>query len=170
MALVQSGDADAFAELYHRYSGSAHGLADAICHHAPAAEDAVQEAFVSIWRNRSRYQPRRGAVGAWVLAIVRNRAIDATRHHAKHSRRREDATPLEYHPAAADVDGETQAADEGRRLRALLVALPAAQREVITLAFYGELSHSEIATHLRLPAGTVKGRMRLGLRQLQTFR
>ena len=169
MARVQDDDADAFEQFYDRYCARAHGVARAICHQPGAAEEAVQEGFISIWCNRASYEPGRGELSAWTLGIVRNRAIDVIRRHAKHDQRREDTEGLERMPAAVDVDGEALAADDARRLRCLLAALPAAQREVITLAFYGQLSHSEIAARLGLPTGTVKGRMRLGLQRLRSF-
>lgn len=169
MARVQHSDADAFEQLYDRYSARAHGVARAICPHPETAEEAVQEAFIAIWRNATSYQPSRGEVSAWMMGIVRNRAIDVARRHTRHDQRRDDAVALEREQAAVDVDADALAADDARRLRRLLATLPPAQREVITLAFYGQLTHSEIAAHLQLPAGTVKGRMRLGLQQLRSF-
>lgn len=169
MLQVQDNDAGAFEQLYDRHCARAYRIATEICRRPGAAEDAVQEAFISMWRSRMSYRPGLGEVAAWAMTVVRNRAIDVSRRDARHDERRGDAEPLERESAAVNISADAIAADDAQRLRERLAALPATQREVITLAFYGELSHSEIAAHLELPAGTVKGRMRLGLEQLRAF-
>lgn len=98
-------------------------------------------------------------VGAWAIGIVRHRSIDAIR--------RDHSDALNGRAAPGDIAADAAVRDEEDQLRGLLAHLPEAQREVITLAYYGELTHVEIATHLDLALGTVKGRMRLGLRQLR---
>jgi RNA polymerase sigma-70 factor (ECF subfamily) len=169
MARVQRDDSGAFGELYDRFSPRAYGVARAVTRDGTHAEDIVQEAFLSVWRSRARYRPQYGTVGAWVMGIVRNRAIDSLRRQGRHDQRRAGEHDLEQRLAVPgesleDVAGER---DEAARLRATLARLPAAQREVITLAYFGELSTSEIASELELPLGTVKGRMRLGLDKLR---
>lgn len=166
MRRVQDDDAEAFGQLYDRHVARARRVAGAICHRSGGAEEAVQEGFIAIWKSRKSYQPSRGDVGAWLTAIVRNRAIDVTRSLSRHERGRGDAEPPDLE-ALVDIDADAIAGEDAQRLRALLAGLPDKQREVITLAFYGELSHTEIASYLGLPTGTVKGRMRLGLRQLR---
>jgi RNA polymerase sigma-70 factor (ECF subfamily) len=170
MVRVQADDGDAFAELYDRHSARAFRVARAVCREAGHAEDAVQEGFLAIWRSRATYREGVSSFQAWAMMIVRNRAIDSTRRAAARPQ-------LE---TAEGVAGRTQA-DEGAisaqdvvdahserdALLASLRLLPDPQAEVIVLAFYGELSHSEIATQLDLPPGTVKGRMRLGLEKLR---
>jgi RNA polymerase sigma-70 factor, ECF subfamily len=168
MSRVRAGSVDAFEELYERYCDRAIQVARSVCHDAWCAEDAVQEAFLSVWRGRAAYQPQRGSVAAWLLTTVRYRAIDVARRDRTHASRRAHESTLDSH----SVPGSSVAAlgmsrADASRLRALLAQLPDAQREVITLAFYGELSHSEIAVALQLPRGTVKGRMRLGLKKLR---
>jgi RNA polymerase sigma-70 factor, ECF subfamily len=163
MSQVKGGSVDAFAELYQRYGARAYRVAQSICHDQGQAEDAIQEAFLSIWNSRTAYQPKRGTVAAWLLTTVRHRAIDVARRDRKHASRR----AAEHTLVAGAVADQVANREEAERLRALLTRLPDAQREVITLAFYGELSHTEIATALGLPAGTVKGRMRLGLHRLR---
>jgi len=167
MSQVKTGDVEAFAELYDRYCDRAYRVAQSVCHDHSRTEEAVQEAFLSIWKARAAYQPQRGTVAAWLLTTVRYRAIDLARNHHKHARRRaEEASDADT--ATADFAPQVVSRDDASRLQKLLAGLPDAQREVIMLAFYGELTHTEIATTLQLPAGTVKGRMRLGLKKLQT--
>ena len=167
MAQVKAGDLDALAELYDRYTGPAYRLALSVCHDCVRAEDAVQEAFVSIWRSRATYRRGRSPVAPWLLTIVRHRAIDAGRRNDKHASRSAGDGRLERHASSQDVAAAVEEMADAERLRGLLAQLPEAQREVITLAFYGQMTHSEIAEHLDLPSGTVKGRMRLGLEKLR---
>lgn len=165
--LMVRGRDDAVEALYDRYAVRAHRVARSVCRDERIAEDAVQEAFLSVWRGREAYRPEIGSFATWLLAIVRNRAIDLSRRNGRHADRRADAELLDEEHAAGDVATEAVANADAPRLRALLAELPDAQQEVIVLAYFGQLSHSEIAHLLNLPAGTVKGRMRLGLRKLR---
>jgi RNA polymerase sigma-70 factor (ECF subfamily) len=165
--LMAAGSVEAFGELYDRYSGHAYRVARAVCHDDGRAQDAVQDAFLSVWRNRASYQSQRGPVAAWLLTTVRHRAIDLMRVEGEHLARRADEDQIEAHAAPDDVAERVIHRDETDRLKATLAMLPDAQKEVITLAYYGQLSHTEIAAHLGLPSGTVKGRMRLGLQTLR---
>lgn len=168
MLRVQADDDDAFNALYDRFALRAYGVAFAIARDIPLAQDIVQEAFLSLWRSRARYRPEDGAVASWLLGIVRNRAIDGLRRQGRHDSRRAGEYDVEGRVAATDdVPGTIGDRDQAARLRTALHRLPAAQREVIALAYYGELTHTEIASRLGLPEGTVKGRMRLGLGKLR---
>lgn len=169
MRRVQDDDVAAFAALYDRLAPRALGVARGVLGTGgDRASDAVQEAFLSLWRNRGRYRADRGEVHSWVFGIVRHRAIDSLRRHRRHDGRRADEDGTERALAAPDdVHADAVAASDGRRLRELLADLPEAQREVIALAYYGQLTHVEIAARLTLPLGTVKGRMRLGLMKLR---
>ena len=167
MVEVGVGSLDAIGELYHRYCDRAYRVALSVSRDHGRAEDAVQEAFLSIWNNRSSYRSQQGTVAAWLLTVVRHRAIDGVRHNGSYDTRRASDDQLQYLPAPDDVCETAIQRDEDDRLHASLAMLPEAQQEVITLAYYGQLSHTEIATHLGLPSGTVKGRMRLGLRKLR---
>lgn len=167
MSLMARGDAQAFAVLYRRHRQMALATAIQMCARAAIAEEVVQEAFLSFWRSRASFDRKRGSVRTWVLGIVRNRAIDTLRHGVG----REMATTSDHGIAElleADELTERDAAqrERSRALRAALDGLPPEQSRVIALAFYGGYSHSEIATMLDTPVGTVKGRMRLGLRKM----
>jgi RNA polymerase sigma-70 factor, ECF subfamily len=164
MHLVQRGDPRAFELLYDRHGGAAFSLAYRIVADRTAAEDISQEAFLSIWRSRVRYQPERGSVRTWVLGIVHHRAIDALRRNLVHERRRariEGVEEREEAPQRTDVEAARR--EEARHVRAALDSLPDEQCRVIELAYFGGFTHSEIAETLGMPMGTVKGRMRLGL-------
>jgi RNA polymerase sigma-70 factor, ECF subfamily len=168
MLRVQSGDREAFTALYDRHAARAYTVAYALTRDTPLAEDVVQEAFLSLWRSRDSFQVERGAVAPWVMAIVRNRALDEIRRRSQHDRRRAGPPGADRDlPAADDVEGAVVRRDRASTLQGALDRLPAAQRDVILLAYYGELSHTEIAARLGLPDGTVKGRMRLGLEKLR---
>lgn len=169
MRRVQADSPGAFGVLFDRYSAPAFRVAAGIARNASQADDVVQEAFISLWRSRARYDPELGSVGGWVMGTVRNRAIDLLRKQSRHdSRRAGPDQPADDPHAAADAVEQTVAERDGAaRLRAALGRLPVAQRDVIALAYFGELSATEIADRLSLPVGTVKGRMRLGLGRLR---
>ncbi len=167
MAAVGAGSADAFETLYDRYVHQAHRVAFSVCHDDGQAEEAVQEAFLSMWQAGARFSAARGTVSAWLLTTVRYRAIDIARRNLRHANRRSGDEQLARRPASGQTCDGALRHDAIDRLRASLARLPVAQQEVITLAFYGQLSHTEIARRLDLPAGTIKGRMRLGLDKLR---
>ena len=167
MEEIVAGSAGAFEELYDRYSARAFRIARSVCRDYGAAEDAVQEAFVSIFKHRSSYQSQRGTVAAWVLMVALSRAIDVSRVRARHATRRASDDALAALPEPADVMEQAGARIDATPVRIALAALPEEQREAITLAYYGELTHTEIAEHLGIPFGTVKGRIRLGLNKLR---
>ena len=168
MQLVQRGDPRAFELLYDRHGGAAYSLAYRIVGRQGPAEDVVQEALLSIWRSRMRYDPARGSVRTWVLGIVHNRAIDALRRGSVHERRREEFEGVEErHEARERTDVEAARREEARSVRSALDTLPVDQRRTIELAYFGGFSHSQIAELLDEPIGTIKGRMRLGLGKLR---
>ncbi len=167
MVLVVRGDPGAFAVLYDRHVRAALALATQMCRRRAIAEEVVQEAFLSFWRSRRHFDRTRGNVRAWVLGIVRNRAIDVLRQSVAHELadatidRSEDLLEAREH-----TDREVGRRERARELLAALDGLPPEQSCVITLAYYGGYTHTEIATMLDTPVGTVKGRMRLGLRKM----
>ena len=165
---IAAGDVAALDQLYHRYRPLAFAAAYALLHDPHAAEDVVHDAFLKAWRAAASFQPARGSLRAWLLTIVRNAAIDHLRT------RRVVISPdltFERDDVRAgndpDVASTVEAATDARRLHAALRTLPPAQRHAVELAFFAGLTHGEIASQTGLPLGTVKGRVRLGLRRLR---
>jgi RNA polymerase sigma-70 factor (ECF subfamily) len=170
MAYADAGDARAFELLFDRHAGAAFSLAYRMCGRRATAEDIVQEAFLSLWRSSARYQPARGSVRSWVLSVVRNRAIDAFRREGiMQSRLAADEHLAERVEALERTEAEVERRDDASRVRSALEGLPAEQRQVIELAYFSGFTHTQIAELLKLPAGTVKGRMRLGLQKLRAL-
>jgi RNA polymerase sigma-70 factor, ECF subfamily len=168
MALVRDGDARAFEVIFDRHAGAAFSLAYRMCGRRAMAEDIAQEAFVSLWRSGARYDRARGSVRSWVLSAVHNRAIDAFRRDsAKSSLDVGDEGLAERLESGERTDREAERRDDARQVRTALNELPGEQRQVIELAYFGGFTHTQIAEMLGLPAGTVKGRMRLGLSKLR---
>ena len=168
MQLVGDGNPRAFELIFDRHGGAAFSLAYRMVGNRVAAEDVVQEAFLSIWRSRMRYDRSRGSVRTWVLGIVHNRTIDALRRGATHDRRQETLDGSEErHEAPERTDVEAARREEARSVRTALDTLPDDQRRTIELAYFGGFTHSQIAELLDQPIGTVKGRMRLGLDKLR---
>jgi RNA polymerase sigma-70 factor, ECF subfamily len=168
MARVQDGDAGAFEVIFDRHADAAFSLAYRMCGRRVTAEDVVQEAFLSLWRSGARYDRTRGSVRSWVLGVVHNRAIDLFRRDSvRTSRDVSDEGAVERMPAGDSTEHEVQRRDSASQVRGALHDLPDDQRQVIELAYFGGFTHSEIAEQLNLPAGTVKGRMRLGLTKLR---
>ena len=168
MQLVQGGNPRAFEMVYERHSGVAFSLAYRMVGNRNAAEDVVQEAFLSIWRSGARYERSRGSVRTWVLGIVHHRAIDALRRSYVHDRRRASDEGIEERFEARDrTDVEVARREEASSIRTAMDTLPAEQCQVIELAYFGGFTHTEIADMLETPVGTVKGRMRLGLEKMR---
>jgi RNA polymerase sigma-70 factor (ECF subfamily) len=169
MPLVARKDPEAFEIYYDRHGGAAYSLAHRIVGDPAAAEDVTQEAFLSIWRSKARYDPTRGSVRAWTLGIVRNRAIDALRREGGRAPKLDldDEAALERRPAPERTEAEALRRETARQVRGALGALPNEQSKVIELAYFGGFTHSEIAKMLGMPLGTVKGRMRLGLEKIR---
>jgi len=152
---------EVFEALYDAYHRQAFGLAYRLLGQSADAEDVVQEAFLAAWRSLPTHDPSQGSTRSWLLSIVRNRAIDVlrTRH-----RRPESALDPELDPAdPSDVPLQAASHMNGERTTQVLASLPPEQRRVLELAYFGGLTHVEIADRLGLPLGTVKGRLRLGL-------
>src|ERR687896_607063 len=169
MQLVQRGEAAAFEVLYERHSAAAFSLAYRMAGTRGVAEDVVQEAFLSLWRSGARYERTRGSVRTWVLGIVHHRAIDALRRATVHAKRRAGDEGIEERFEARErTDVEAARREESGAVRGALKSLPADQSQVIELAYFGGFTHTEIADMLDAPVGTVKGRMRLGLKKMRT--
>ena len=168
MQLVRGGEARAFEVIFDRHAGPAFSLAFRMCGRRTMAEDVVQEAFLTVWRSGARYDSTRGSVRSWVLGVVHNRAIDAFRRGAaKAGRDVSDEDGAERIASSERTDAQVVRVETAEEVRGALAQLPADQRRVIELAYFGGFTHNQIAEMLDLPAGTVKGRMRLGLAKLR---
>jgi RNA polymerase sigma-70 factor (ECF subfamily) len=165
--LARDGSADAFGAIYDRYGAVAYSLAYRVCGIRADAEEVVQAAFLSLWRGRDRFDPTRGELRSWLLGIVHNSAIDRLRRTGVHERRRAGSEGLEERLEAPErTDEEVHAREQAAEVRQALDGLPVEQRQVIELAYFEGLTHTEIAARLEQPLGTIKGRMRLGLLKL----
>jgi len=167
MAEVSAGSLESFGDLYDRYRDRAYRVARAVCHDDGSAQEAVQDGFLAVWNSRSNYRPQQGTVAGWLLTVVRYRAIDIARRNRRHASRRARDDQLDRRSAVDELFETAVRRDDAQRLQTSLAMLPDTQAEVITLAYCGQLSHTEIAAQLGLPTGTVKGRMRLGLQKLK---
>jgi RNA polymerase sigma-70 factor, ECF subfamily len=168
MQLVRRGDARAFEVIYERHSAAAFSLAYRMMGTRAGAEDVTQEAFLSMWRSGARYDRARGSVRTWVLGIVHHRAIDALRRATVHDRRRAGDEGIEERFEARErTDVEAARREEAGIVRGALSSLPPDQVQVLELAYFGGFTHTEIAEILDAPVGTVKGRMRLGLKKMR---
>jgi len=166
MAQIKSGSIAAFEVLYDRYCTRVYRVARSVCRDDGRAQEALQETFVSLWRTRASYEER-GNLAPWVLAVARHRAIDIARRNQPHAAMRARDSSLDT-VAGLDCVADTVAnSADSNELLSCLASLPEMQREAITLAFYGELTHVEIAGLLDLPIGTVKGRIRLGMAKMR---
>jgi RNA polymerase sigma-70 factor, ECF subfamily len=166
VALAARSEQSALAELYDRFGRPAYGLALRILRDPSLAEDAVQDAFLTVWRSAGRFVPERGKASTWILTLVHRRAVDLVR---REERRRADALDpaAEAGDAAPPVDEEAWLRLQRERVQGALRQLPDQQREAIELAYYGGFTQSELAERLGQPLGTIKSRMFLGLGRLR---
>ena len=165
VALVARGDEDALAELYDRVGRIAYGLALRVLRDERHAEDAVQEAFLQVWRSAATFRAERAKASTWILTLVHRRAVDLVRREE-----RRQADPLTDDSAAIAPEETDEAAwlrFERERVQAALKQLPDMQREALELAYYGGFSQSELADRLGVPLGTIKSRMFAGLARLR---
>jgi RNA polymerase sigma-70 factor, ECF subfamily len=167
ISLVGDGDAQAFAVLYDRHSRAAYSLAYRMMNGRQAAEDLAQDAFLKVWRAATSHRADRGGVRTWILSIVRNRGIDQLRSSASRRRvqDRVEATTDTWQPSEAFA--ETWRNSQQEQVREALDTVPPEQLKVLALAYFSGYTHMEIAENLDVPLGTVKGRMRLGLKKLR---
>ncbi|MER6156380.1 sigma-70 family RNA polymerase sigma factor [Streptomyces sp. NPDC001868] len=161
-----AGDDDCLAAAYHRWSALVHTLARRGLGDTGEAEDVTQQVFLGVWRGRHRYRSERGAMGAWIVGIARRRIADAL---SARTRRADLVTSVGTALALADRPGRTrpEAVLDGVLIRAELARLPAPQRQVLHLAFYEDLTQTQIAERTGLPLGTVKSHTRRALRRLR---
>jgi RNA polymerase sigma-70 factor, ECF subfamily len=165
VALVARSDQSALAELYDRFGRVAYGVALRILRDEKLAEDAVQEGFLTAWRNADRFMPERAKASTWLLTFVHRRAVDLVRREDR--RRAESLQPEAEVSSTGSAEDDAWLRFERERVQAALKQLPDQQREALELAYYGGFSQSELAERLGQPVGTIKSRMFAGLARLR---
>ncbi len=166
---IRARDERAIAALYDRYGRLAFGLAYRVVGERNAAEDVVQEAFLSVWRRAASFETTRGSVRTWVLSIVHHRAIDRLRGTAGRTRQDAPLDDFERTLAIDDPWGEVSLTIQRETLRKAIATLPDAQRQAVELAYFDGYTQQEIATRMDVPVGTVKGRLRLAMQRLRAL-
>ena len=168
VARVTEGDGGALEALYRRYGRPCYGLARRILADDQFAQDVVQEVFLTVWRDAARFDPARGGFSSWLLSMTHHKAVDAVRREENLRKRRTGADALEERESdAPKVDDEVWTLLRRSRVREALQTLPAAQREALTLAYFGGYTQREIAGLTDTPLGTVKTRMLAGMKRLR---
>ena len=163
---VVEGEQQALLALYDRHASRVYAVALRILGDAMSAEEVTQDVFLKLWSRARSYLSSRGAFATWLLTIARNAALDRLRLERRRPAISDDAEPDEVWQ---DIPDESSSSEEARwrSLYFAVQALPPEQRQVIELAYYQGLSHSQIAEHLGWPVGTVKTRLRMGMEQLR---
>jgi RNA polymerase sigma-70 factor (ECF subfamily) len=164
VALAARSEQSALAELYDRYGRPAYGLALRVLRDESLAEDAVQDAFLTVWRTAARFVPEKGKASTWILTLVHRRAVDVVR---REQRRRTDSLDQATEPGGGGADEEAWLRLQRERVQTALKQLPDQQREALELAYYGGFTQSELAERLGQPIGTIKSRMFNGLTRLR---
>ena len=167
ISLVETSDAEAFAALYDRHSRATFSLAYRMMGERQAAEDLAQDAFIKVWRGAASYRAERGSVRTWILSIVHNRGIDQLRSHASRRRTQDKIEADAPRSQPSEAFAETWKNTQREQVREALNTLPQEQLKILELAYFSGYTHVEIAELVGLPLGTVKGRMRLGLKKLR---
>jgi RNA polymerase sigma-70 factor, ECF subfamily len=164
LASIAGGDDRGLAELYDRYGRLAYGLAYRVLRDQALAEDAVQDAFLAIWRSADGYRRERAKPSTWILTLVHRRAVDLVRREHRRRGERLDEAP---EPTAVGVPEEADLREKRTAVQAALRELPQDQRQALELAYYGGFTQSELAERLGVPLGTIKSRMFAGLTRLR---
>lgn len=165
---VQEQDIGALEELFDRYHRIALAVAYRVLRNKEHAEDAVQEAFLGVWRRPSTFKPERGAAKTWLLTVVRHRAIDITRGRS-FSQETQSLDEHAYAIPSPDVWAQVDNGLERERILRAMSQLPKEQRDAIDLAYFNGFTYQEVAQKTQVPLGTVKGRMRLGMQKLRNI-
>lgn len=167
LARLQRRDPQALAELYDRYGRMVFGLILRIVQDRGAAEDLVQETFLRVWNRASGFDSEQGAVGPWLLAVARNRAIDYLRYRGRRPEASLEFSETENPALFADLQADPLQFDLVRRVKTALEKLTQPQREAIELAYFEGMSQTEVAERMRQPLGTVKSWMRRAIQQMR---
>jgi len=166
LSAVARSDEAALAELYDRFGRMAYGLALRVLRDPALAEDAVQDAFLNVWRSAEGFQAERAKASTWVLTFVHRRAVDLVRREERRRTEPEEAAPV---PAGPGADEDAERRSKREVVQDALRRLPPEQREAIELAYYGGYTQSELAERLGEPLGTIKSRMFTGLQRLRAL-
>ncbi len=169
IALVQAGEPEAFAVLYDRHNRVAFSLAHRMMGERQSAEDLVQDVFLRIWRSADSYRAERASVRTWILSIVHHRGIDQIRSTASRRRTQDKVEADASKVQPSEAFAETWRNSQRDQVREALNTLPPEQLKILELAYFSGYTHVEIAEIMDIPLGTVKGRMRLGLKKIRTF-
>lgn len=167
LARLKKRDEKALAELYDRYGGIAYRLILRMVRDSGVAEDLVQETFMRVWNRVGGFDSDRGAIGPWLLAVARNRAIDYLRYQGRRAESSIELNETEHPALFADIGPDPLHFDLARRIQGGLAQLTPQQRESIELAYFEGMSQTEIAERMSQPLGTVKTWMRRALQQLR---
>ncbi|WP_238147617.1 MULTISPECIES: sigma-70 family RNA polymerase sigma factor [Micrococcaceae] len=168
MGCASRGNQNCFERLYDLLVPRIYGLVQRILRNRSHAEEVTQEVFLEVWQKAPQYDPSRGAVGSWVTVIAHRRAVDRVRATQSAWDREMRTGKTEFRETYEHVESTVQQSLESESVHAALSRVPQTQVEVMTLAYFGGLSQSKIATMLEIPLGTVKTRMRQGLKRLRS--
>jgi len=169
MSLMEGGDEEAFAALYDRHSRAAYSLSYRMMGDRQAAEDLTQDAFLKVWRSAGGYRSDRGSVRTWILSIAHNRGIDQIRSSASRRRTQDRVEQSAPRSQPSEAFAETWRNRQREQIREALNTLPEDQLKILELAYFSGYTHVEISNLMDLPLGTVKGRMRLGLKKIREY-
>ncbi len=164
---VQRGDVHALEQAYDRYGTFAFSLAARILGDKALAEDVVQEVFLRFWRQASTFDAAKGSVRNWLLSCTHHRAIDFLRQRNGKTKRDFDITEAEFLLKGPDVWEEVSRNADKEMLKSAIAKLPEVQKRTLELAYFGGMTHMEIAEQMKVPLGTVKGRLRLAMEKLR---
>ena len=166
LAKVAARDGQALLLLHQRYAGQVYSVARRVLGDGQSAEEVTQDVFMKLWQKGQRYDARLGRFSTWLLSVTRFAAIDRLRHEGRRAALHfPEGESGEWEPWSPAQDSELW--EQGQHLHMLLEQLPGEQREAIELAYFGGMTHSEMAAYLHVPLGTIKGRLRLGLEKLR---
>jgi len=162
VARINDGDEAALEAIYRTYGGAVAFVAKKVLRDEALAEDVVQDVFVSFWRSPDRFDVNRGSLRSYLLTIAHRRAVDIVRSEEARSRREETTSP----PDSIDLEDEVWARSQGEKVRAAVAGLGEEEKKAISLAYFAGLTYVEVARRLDEPEGTVKSRIRTGMRKL----
>lgn len=165
---IQAGNSDALAQLYDETAGLLYSLALRVVNDPADAEEVILDVYQHVWKSTHTYDPRRGTILGWLTILTRSRAIDRLRSTGlRRSRELPIEDGFETRSKAPAPEAESMFAEERRRVRAALATLAPEQREAIELAFFRGLTHNEVAEAVGAPLGTIKTRIRIGMRKMR---